>query len=237
MARRPWPARCRSSRLSPIRVFATGGIGGVHRESQFDESADLAELARTPVIVVCAGAKSILDLTRDDGAARVARCRGGRISHQRDARLLLRRHRHSALNMPSRPSTRSRQLFALHCSLGRQQAIVIMQPPPAEHALRKATHRTSARHGARRCTATRRARRCGDAISPHGRRTSERGPNGRREHCLARSECGAWPARSLWRAPADKKADPISSFSARHVTLSRQTSGCARATSRSVNLS
>jgi pseudouridine-5'-phosphate glycosidase len=48
--------------LSPITVFATGGIGGVHREPQFDESADLAELARTPVIVVCAGAKSILDL-------------------------------------------------------------------------------------------------------------------------------------------------------------------------------
>ena len=48
--------------LTPNRVFATGGIGGVHRESHFDESADLAELARTPVIVVCAGAKSILDL-------------------------------------------------------------------------------------------------------------------------------------------------------------------------------
>jgi len=41
--------------LSPIRVFATGGIGGVHREPQFDESADLAELSRTPGIVVCAG--------------------------------------------------------------------------------------------------------------------------------------------------------------------------------------
>lgn len=45
-----------------IQVFATGGIGGVHREPSFDESADLAELARSPVIVVCAGAKSILDL-------------------------------------------------------------------------------------------------------------------------------------------------------------------------------
>jgi pseudouridine-5'-phosphate glycosidase len=45
-----------------IRVFATGGIGGVHRDAPFDESADLVELARTPMIVVCAGAKSILDL-------------------------------------------------------------------------------------------------------------------------------------------------------------------------------
>ncbi len=47
-----------------IRVFATGGIGGAHRESHFDISADLQELARTPVLVVCSGAKSILDLPR-----------------------------------------------------------------------------------------------------------------------------------------------------------------------------
>lgn len=45
-----------------IQVFATGGIGGVHRGNGFDISADLQELAQTPVIVVCAGAKAILDL-------------------------------------------------------------------------------------------------------------------------------------------------------------------------------
>jgi len=45
-----------------IQVFATGGIGGVHRGDGTDISADLQELARTPVIVVCAGAKAILDL-------------------------------------------------------------------------------------------------------------------------------------------------------------------------------
>jgi pseudouridine-5'-phosphate glycosidase len=45
-----------------IRVFATGGIGGVHRGAPFDVSADLLELGRTPVAVVCAGAKAILDL-------------------------------------------------------------------------------------------------------------------------------------------------------------------------------
>lgn len=50
--------------LAGIRVFATGGIGGVHRGAgqSFDVSADLQELAQTPVAVVCAGAKSILDL-------------------------------------------------------------------------------------------------------------------------------------------------------------------------------
>lgn len=45
-----------------IRVFATGGIGGVHRGHPFDVSADLMELGRSPVGVVCSGAKSILDL-------------------------------------------------------------------------------------------------------------------------------------------------------------------------------
>lgn len=52
--------------LAGIKVFATGGIGGVHRgaEQSFDISADLTELARTPVTVVCAGAKSILDLPK-----------------------------------------------------------------------------------------------------------------------------------------------------------------------------
>jgi len=45
-----------------IKVFATGGIGGVHRDSRLDISADLPQLAKTPMIVVCAGAKAILDL-------------------------------------------------------------------------------------------------------------------------------------------------------------------------------
>ena len=50
--------------MAGVRVFATGGIGGVHRgaETTMDISADLEELGRTPVAVVCAGAKSILDL-------------------------------------------------------------------------------------------------------------------------------------------------------------------------------
>ena len=55
-----------AAHLAGIRVFATGGIGGVHRggEDSLDISADLTELARTPVAVVCAGPKSILDVGR-----------------------------------------------------------------------------------------------------------------------------------------------------------------------------
>jgi pseudouridine-5'-phosphate glycosidase len=45
-----------------IKVFATGGIGGVHRQPPYDISADLTQLARTPIIVICSGAKAILDI-------------------------------------------------------------------------------------------------------------------------------------------------------------------------------
>jgi pseudouridylate synthase len=57
-------ATMRIAHLAGIRVFATGGIGGVHRAaaSSFDVSSDIDELAATPVAVVCSGAKSILDL-------------------------------------------------------------------------------------------------------------------------------------------------------------------------------
>lgn len=50
------------AQMAGIRLFATGGIGGVHRGHPFDVSADLVELGRTRVCVVCAGAKSLLDL-------------------------------------------------------------------------------------------------------------------------------------------------------------------------------
>lgn len=52
--------------LAGVKVFVTGGMGGVHRgaETTFDVSADLAELAQTPIVVVCAGVKSILDIEK-----------------------------------------------------------------------------------------------------------------------------------------------------------------------------
>jgi pseudouridine-5'-phosphate glycosidase len=57
-------ATARLAALAGIRVFATGGLGGVHRDARetWDVSADLAALAATPVLVVCAGVKSILDV-------------------------------------------------------------------------------------------------------------------------------------------------------------------------------
>lgn len=89
--------------MAGIAVFATGGIGGVHRGAgeSFDVSADLEELARTPVAVVCAGAKSILDIAKtlevletngvpvlgyrtDDFPAFWARSSGHRVDHRFD---------------------------------------------------------------------------------------------------------------------------------------------------------
>jgi pseudouridine-5'-phosphate glycosidase len=55
-------ATLHAAQRAGVRVFATGGIGGVHREDRSDVSADLQALADTPMIVVCAGAKAILDL-------------------------------------------------------------------------------------------------------------------------------------------------------------------------------
>ena len=52
------------ARAAGVPIFATGGIGGVHRGTGMDVSADLPELARTPVAVVCSGAKAILDIPR-----------------------------------------------------------------------------------------------------------------------------------------------------------------------------
>jgi pseudouridine-5'-phosphate glycosidase len=124
--------------LSPIRVFATGGIGGVHRESHFDESADLAELARTPVIVVCSGAKSILDLY-----ATMERLEslGVVVVGYRTKEMPGFFYADTGIPLSTSVSDVDEvaRLFALHCSLGRQQAIVVMQPPPAEHAVRKAS--------------------------------------------------------------------------------------------------
>lgn len=59
-------ATMRLAHLAGIKVFATGGIGGVHRgaENDFDISADLIEMSRTPVMVISAGAKAILDLPK-----------------------------------------------------------------------------------------------------------------------------------------------------------------------------
>jgi len=115
-------------------VFATGGIGGVHREAPFDESADLDELARTPMVVVCAGAKSILDL-----AATLERLEtlGVTVVGYGTSELPGFFTRSTGLRLAARAETPAEvaEIHRAARSLGRTQATLVVQPPPAETAL------------------------------------------------------------------------------------------------------
>lgn len=120
--------------LGGLEVFATGGIGGVHRQAPFDESGDLVELARSPVIVVCAGAKSILDLPAtlerlETLGVPVVGCGTdelpGFFSLTTGLRLTAR------LDSPAQIA----RAWRAHRALGRTSAMLIVQPPPAAHAV------------------------------------------------------------------------------------------------------
>jgi len=117
-----------------IRVFATGGIGGVHRWPPHDISADLPALAKFPVIVVCAGAKAILDLPAtlevletlsvpvvgyqtDDFPAFYSRESGLKVPHRADS--------------PEEVADIARA----HWKLGLQSAVLVVVPPPEEAAM------------------------------------------------------------------------------------------------------
>ena len=117
-----------------VDVFATGGIGGVHRDAPFDESADLIELARTPVIVVCAGAKSILDLP-----ATLERLEtlGVSVVGYRTSELpgFFTTTTGFALNARADSPEHVARIWRAHGALGRRSALLIVQPPPAHSAL------------------------------------------------------------------------------------------------------
>jgi pseudouridylate synthase len=122
--------------LAGIRVFATGGVGGVHRgaEATFDISADLSELGRTPVAVICAGVKSILDIPKtleyletqrvpviahgtDDFPAFYARTSGHKADHRLDSAAEIAR------------------AIALHATLATGTGLLIANPTPESHAI------------------------------------------------------------------------------------------------------
>lgn len=117
-----------------IQVFATGGIGGVHREPPFDESADLAELAHTPMVVVCAGAKSILDLP---ATWERLESLGIPVVGYRTSELpgFFTAETGIALNVRVDNASDVAAVFRAHEALGRRQALLVVQPPPAEHRL------------------------------------------------------------------------------------------------------
>ncbi len=120
-----------------VSVFATGGIGGVHREPPFDESADLLELSRTPMVVVCAGAKAILDL-----GATMERLEtfGVPVVGYRTSDLPGFYTVDTGIRLDARAETAAEvaAIFRAQRSLGRVQALLVVQPPPAEVALSRA---------------------------------------------------------------------------------------------------
>jgi pseudouridylate synthase len=120
-----------------IMVFATGGIGGVHRDPPFDESADLAELARTPMLVVCAGAKSVLDLAAtwerlESLGVPVIGYRTDELPGFFTAETGIR------LETSVESVTEIAAMFRAHRLLGRSQSMLVVQPPPPAHALPRA---------------------------------------------------------------------------------------------------
>ncbi len=120
-----------------IEVFATGGIGGVHRGAPFDESADLAELARSSMIVVCAGAKSILDL---DATWERLESLGIPVVGYRTSELPGFFSAESGIALDARVDDAAGivAIYHAHRALGRMQSVLVVQPPPAEFALDRA---------------------------------------------------------------------------------------------------
>jgi pseudouridine-5'-phosphate glycosidase len=117
-----------------IPVFATGGIGGVHRDAPFDESSDLIELSRNPVLCVCAGAKAVLDLRATSERLETLSvpvvgfgtnwlpefyCPG------------------TTIPVPWRVDSaeQAARLFERHLALGMPSAVLVVNPPPADSRL------------------------------------------------------------------------------------------------------
>jgi pseudouridine-5'-phosphate glycosidase len=117
--------------LAGIRVFATGGIGGVHRgaEATFDVSADLEELARTPVAVVSAGAKALLDLPK---TLEYLETRGVPVIGYRTDEFPAFWSRHSGLRVPLRMDSAQEiaRFLALKWEMGLGGGAVICNPVP-----------------------------------------------------------------------------------------------------------
>ncbi len=122
-----------AAHLAGIKVFATGGIGGVHRgaSTSFDISADLTELAHTPVIVVCAGAKAILDLQL---TLEYLETLGVPVIGYGTDELPAFYTRHSGIKLEAQANSPEEvaEIARVKWELGLEGGIIIANPPPAE---------------------------------------------------------------------------------------------------------
>ena len=149
--------------LAGIRVFATGGIGGVHREAAYDISADLPELGRQPVVVVCAGAKAILDLRATVEYLETA---GVPIVGYRTDEFPAFFARKSGLPVDIKVDDVEEivEIARRHWELGLRCAVLVVQPPPEEAALNEDEIERAIQACTGGCPPTRRARGGSHAI-------------------------------------------------------------------------
>lgn len=123
-----------AAKSAGIKVFATGGIGGVHRDSTFDISADLPELSRSPLVVVCAGAKAILDLPNT--LEYLETCGVPVIGFQSDDfPAFYSRSSGMGVNFNAQTPAEIAAIARAQWSLGLNSAVLVANPPPAESAL------------------------------------------------------------------------------------------------------
>ena len=159
-----------------IAVFATGGIGGVHRGGGYDESADLVELSRTPAVVVCSGPKAILDL---QATAERLESLGVTVLGFRTETMPAFYSLKTAIPVTRVESAADvAAIYAAHRALDRPGALLVVQPPPAATALPAATVERAVAKGLR---AAARTKVRGGAVTPF----------------LLRSVAGATRGRSL----------------------------------------
>ncbi|HYI01649.1 pseudouridine-5'-phosphate glycosidase [Hyalangium sp.] len=131
-------ATCELAAAAGIRVFATGGLGGIHRgvSEHWDISQDIGALARYPVAVVCAGAKSVLDLPKTMEALETA---GVPVIGVGTSELPSFYSRSSGLPLEHRVEDASTAARIVHARLGLGQGgLVFALPPPEEEALPRA---------------------------------------------------------------------------------------------------
>ena len=129
-----------AAQLNGIEVFATGGIGGVHRgaEESFDISADLQELAQTKLIVVCAGPKAILDIEK---TLEVLETLGVPVVAFQSDEVPAFWSRQSGLAAPLRIDSPSQiaQFWSVRTKLRQNGALLITNPVPAEYEIPRTT--------------------------------------------------------------------------------------------------
>lgn len=149
------------ARLAGIHVLATGGIGGVHRAPPYDESADLAELARTPIIVVCSGAKAILDLR---ATAERLESLGILVFGYCTGELPAFYGAESGIAVPrTEDVSEIVAVYRAQRALGRSSALLVVQPPPMPFALSASVVERAVVEGVREST---RAGIQGSAVTP-----------------------------------------------------------------------